>query len=118
MPTHKPPEDLDVRATEPIDSKNAKLNDTKGTELGVLSATAQLWALITFIGLHENQLLHLHAAEPENLAVLLAFHQDRAIRLPEQTQRRAYSSCARRRCNVVVAWRIFCWVSSPLYKIY
>ena len=32
--------------------------------------------------------------EPGNLAVLLAFRQDRVNRLPEQTQRRAYSYAA------------------------
>jgi hypothetical protein len=60
---------------------------------------------ILYIGLHEIGLC-IHAVEPGNLAVLLAFHYDRAIRLPEQTQRRVYSSCARRRCDVVVAWGI------------
>ena len=33
--------------------------------------------------------------EPGNLAVILAFRQDRANRLPEQTQRRVYGGAAR-----------------------
>jgi len=41
--------------------------------------------VIALFGLHENQPLHLHAVEPGNLAVILAFHQDCANRLPEQT---------------------------------
>ena len=54
--------------------------------------------------------------EPGNLAVLLAFHQDRANRLPEQTQRCVYSCAASAlRCGGV-AWRIFCWEGEPQQK--
>ena len=50
--------------------------------------------------------------EPGNLAVLLAFRQDRADRLLEQAQRRAYGSAAPalRRGGIV---KIFRWEGEP-----
>ena len=73
-------------------------------------------SLFNLQGLHENRPLHLHVVEPGNLAVLLAFHQDRANRLPEQTQRRVYSCAASALRPGGVAWRIFRWEGEPQRK--
>ena len=48
----------------------------------------------------KNRPLHLHAVEPGNLAVISAFRQDRANRLPEQTQRRV----RRRSAGAATRW--------------
>ena len=61
----------------------------------------------------KNRSLHLHAVEPGNLAVILAFHQDRANRLPEQTQRRIYGGTARARRHSGGIVKIFHWEGEP-----
>ena len=51
--------------------------------------------------------------EPGNLAVILAFRQDRANRLPEQTQRRVYGGTARARRHGGGIVKIFHWEGEP-----
>ena len=51
--------------------------------------------------------------EPGNLAVILAFRQDRANRLPEQTQRRVYGGAARARRHGGGIVKIFHWEGEP-----
>ena len=51
--------------------------------------------------------------EPGNLAVILAFRQDRANRLPEQTQRHVYGSAARARRHSGGIVKIFHWEGEP-----
>ena len=48
-----------------------------------------------------------------NLAVILAFRQDRANRLPEQTQRRVYGGAARARRHGSGIVKIFHWEGEP-----
>ena len=50
--------------------------------------------------------------EPGNLAVISAFHQDRANRLPEQTQRRVYGAARARRHGGGIV-KIFHWEGEP-----
>ena len=61
----------------------------------------------------KNRPLHLHAVEPGNLAVISAFLQDRANRLPEQTQRRVYGGAARARRHGGGIMKIFHWEGEP-----
>ena len=61
----------------------------------------------------KNRPLHLHAVKSGNLAVILAFRQDRANRLPEQTQRRAYGGAARARRHSGGIVKIFHWEGEP-----
>ena len=51
--------------------------------------------------------------ESRNLAVILAFRQDRANRLPEQTQRRMYGGVARARRHGGGIVKIFHWEGEP-----
>ena len=51
--------------------------------------------------------------EPGNLAVISAFRQDRANRLPEQTQRRVYGGAARARRHGGGIMKIFHWEGEP-----
>ena len=51
--------------------------------------------------------------EPGNLAVILAFRQDRANRLPEQTQRRVYGGTARAQRHGGGIVKIFHWEGEP-----
>ena len=51
--------------------------------------------------------------EPGNLAVILAFRQDYANRLPEQTQRHVYSSTAQARQHGGSIVKIFHWEGEP-----
>ena len=51
--------------------------------------------------------------EPRNLAVILAFRQDRANRLPEQTQRRVYGGTAQARQHGSGIVKIFHWEGEP-----
>ena len=54
--------------------------------------------------------------EPGNLAVVLAFHQDRANRLLEQTQRRVYGGAARAQRHGGIV-KIFHWEGEPQGKL-
>ena len=51
--------------------------------------------------------------EPGNRAVILAFRQDRANRLPEQTQRRVYGGAARARRHGGGIIKNFHWEGEP-----
>ena len=51
--------------------------------------------------------------EPRNLAVILAFLQDRANRLPEQTQRRVYGGAAQAWQHSSGIIKIFHWEGEP-----
>jgi len=68
-------------------------------------------------GLHENRPLHLHAVEPGNL-VCSYWRSIRIVPIDYQSKRRdVYTAAQRRRCDVVVAWRIFRWEGEPQRKL-